>query len=62
MWEYEIKHKRNMKVRKIFGETVGNAFRRFGLEQDSWILLRKREVGVVPEDIDDDRGEWKRMR
>ena len=51
-----------MKVRKIFGETVGNAFRRFGLEQDSWILLRKREVGVVPEDIDDDRGEWKRMR
>lgn len=44
MWEYEIKHKRNGQKRTIYGETVGNAFRKFGLERELWILIQKREL------------------
>lgn len=44
MWEYEIKQKRGGQVRKIYGETVGNAFRKFGLERESWILIQKQEI------------------
>ena len=44
MCEFVIKNKRTGLVRRIYGETAGNAFRRFGLEQDSWILIQKREM------------------
>lgn len=52
MWEFEIKHKRTSQTRKIFGETTGNAFRRFGLEPDAWILMKKREVDLSPGELD----------
>ncbi len=48
MWEYEIRHKRNGQTRKIYGETAGNAFRRFGLEQERWILIQKKEIENIP--------------
>ncbi len=44
MWEYEIKHKKNGKKRTIYGETVGNAFRKFGLDRELWVLIQKREL------------------
>ena len=44
MWEFEIVHKRTNEHRKIYGYTAGNAFRRFGLDPEDWILMKKREM------------------
>lgn len=44
MWEFEIVHKKTRERRKIYGYTVGNAFRRFGLDREAWILIEKREM------------------
>lgn len=44
MWEFEIVHKKTRERRKIYGYTAGNAFRRFGLDQEEWILIKTREM------------------
>lgn len=48
MWEFEIKDKKTGQGRKIYGETVGNAFRRFGMDRERWILIRKTEIEDPP--------------
>lgn len=52
MWEFEIVKKKTRERRKIYGYTVGNAFRRFGLDREEWILIEKREMAGKEEMTD----------
>ncbi len=54
MLEFEIKRKKDGLTRKIYGETVGNAFRKFGLERESWILIQKQEVDNYASEDEED--------
>jgi|GluameStandDraft_1065615.scaffolds.fasta_scaffold27878_2 hypothetical protein len=44
MWEFEIVNKRTREHRMIYGYTANNAFRKFRLDPEDWILLQKKEL------------------
>ena len=44
MWEIDIKHKISGKFDIIFGYSAENAFQRYNLNPDEWIIINQNYV------------------